>query len=361
MSTAALPSKPSDFASSQEVRWCPGCGDYSVLAQTRKVLAKLGVQRSNTIFVSGIGCSSRFPYYMNTYGFHSIHGRAPTIATGLKLARPDLQVWIATGDGDGLAIGGNHMLHVIRRNLNVKILLFNNRIYGLTKGQYSPTSERGKKTKSSPMGTLETPLNPVSFALGVGATFAARALDSDVKYLEYVLERAAKHVGTAFVEIRQNCVIFNDGAFAADKEQRADNTVYLEQGKPLIFGNNRDKGIRLNRLQPQVVTLDNGSAADLLIHDEHEEQPNLGFLLSRMAGPECPEAMGVFRAVEQDTYDTLVHQQIDEARSQGGDFELQSLLDGPETWTVQWSSGCGEWDFIGDYGFDATEFADYVK
>jgi len=240
--------KPTDFASDQEVKWCPGCGDYSVLAQTKRILSKLGYDKSNTVFVSGIGCSSRFPYYMATYGFHSIHGRAPTVATGLKLARPDLNVFIVTGDGDALSIGGNHFIHLMRRNIDLKIILFNNRIYGLTKGQYSPTSEHGKKTKSSPMGTVEPPIRPISVALGAEASFAARALDADVKHLEYVLERACKHVGTAFVEVYQNCVIFNDGAYAyaADKGTRADSVVYLEHGKPLVFGKNLDKGIRLN-------------------------------------------------------------------------------------------------------------------
>src|SRR6266487_2442410 len=228
--------KASDFASDQDIRWCPGCGDYSILMQTKKVLAKLGVDRSKTVFVSGIGCSSRFPYYLNTYGFHSIHGRAPTVATGLKLARPELNIWIATGDGDALSIGGNHFLHVIRRNLDVKILLFNNRIYGLTKGQYSPTSEKGKKTKSSPMGVPDFPIRPISLAIAAEATFAARAIDIDVKHLEYVLERAAKHRGAAFVEIYQNCNIFNDGAYnyATQKETKSDTTLNLEHGKPLI-------------------------------------------------------------------------------------------------------------------------------
>jgi 2-oxoglutarate ferredoxin oxidoreductase subunit beta len=327
-----------DFASDQEVRWCPGCGDYSILAQTKKVLAKLGIPRSNIVFVSGIGCSSRFPYYLNTYGFHSIHGRAPTIATGLKLARPDLDVWIATGDGDALSIGGNHLLHTLRRNVNLKILLFNNRIYGLTKGQYSPTSLQGTKTKSSPMGSLDNPLRPMSFALGCGATFVARSLAVDVKHLEYILERAAKHTGTALVEIDQNCVIFNDGAFsyATDKDQKADTIVYLEHGKPLIFGKDRQKAIALNnRLQPRIVNLSDTQPADLLIHDEHEPVSAVSFLLSNLAQPDFPEPMGVFRAVEQDPFDALVHTQIAQARAQRGDPDLQTMLDGSESWTVQ--------------------------
>jgi 2-oxoglutarate/2-oxoacid ferredoxin oxidoreductase subunit beta len=327
-----------DFTSDQEVRWCPGCGDYSVLSQTKKVLAKMGIPPSNIVFVSGIGCSSRFPYYLNTYGFHSIHGRAPTIATGLKLARPELDVWIATGDGDALSIGGNHLLHTIRRNPNLKILLFNNRIYGLTKGQYSPTSLKGTKTKSSPMGSLESPLRPMSFALGCGATFAARSLAVDPKHLEYVLERAAKHVGTALVEIYQNCVIFNDGAFnyATEKDLKAETLVYLEDGKPLVYGKNRDKAIALNdRLQPQIISVSDVRPEELLVHDEQEPIPSVSFLLSNMTQPNFPEPMGVFRAVEQDPFDVLVHAQMAEARTQRGKPTLQSMLNGSESWTVQ--------------------------
>src|SRR4051794_16639780 len=335
-SSSALPVlKPADFATDQDVRWCPGCGDYSILMQTKKVLAKLGVQRENTVFVSGIGCSSRFPYYMNTYGIHSIHGRAPTFATGLKLARPELNVWLVTGDGDGLSIGGNHMLHVIRRNLDVKILLFNNRVYGLTKGQYSPTSVRGMKTKSSPMGTLDAPVYPICFAIGCGATFAARAIDIDVKHLEYVLERAAKHRGTAFVEIYQNCNIFNDGAFeyATDKATKSDTTLYLEHGKPLVFGKDGDKGIRLNNMRPQVVNLAEVPKDDLLIHDEKGPSTQ-AFMLSRMRQPDFPEPLGVFRAVEQERYVNVVRGQIAEAKKTKGEGDLQKLITGPDTWTV---------------------------
>lgn len=329
---------PADFTSDQEIRWCPGCGDYSVLAQTKKVLAKMGIPRSDIVFVSGIGCSSRMPYYLNTFGFHSIHGRAPTLATGLKLARPDLDVWIATGDGDALSIGGNHLMHIIRRNPNVKILLFNNRIYGLTKGQYSPTSLKGTKTKSSPMGSLEAPLRPMSFALGCGATFAARALAVDVAHLEYVLERASKHVGTALVEIYQNCVIFHDGAFqyATQKDLKADTMLHLEHGKPLIFGKNREKAIGLNnRLQPTILNVDQTRPSELLIHDEQEPMSAISFLLSNLAQPHFPEPLGVFRAVEHDPFDALVHAQIAQARTQRGEPDLQSLLNGTETWTVQ--------------------------
>src|SRR5947207_6933296 len=300
MPTASLPTlTPKDLASDQDVRWCPGCGDYSILAQMKKVLAKMNVDRSKTVFISGIGCSSRFPYYMNTYGIHSIHGRAPTFSTGLKLARPDLNIWMVTGDGDALSIGGNHLMHIIRRNVDVKILLFNNRIYGLTKGQYSPTSEQGKKTKSTPMGSPDAPIRPISIAIAAEATFAARAIDVDVKHLEYVLERAAKHVGTAFVEIYQNCNIFNDGAFtyATDKTTKTDTTLYLEHGKPLVFGKDSEKGIRLHGLDPKVVNLKDVGQDDLLIHEERGKEPSLAFLLSRMRCPEFPEPLGVFRAV----------------------------------------------------------------
>src|SRR5687768_4057847 len=319
--------KPADFASDQDVRWCPGCGDYTILMQTKKTLAKIGVDRSKTVFISGIGCSSRFPYYMNTYGFHSIHGRAPTFATGLKLARPDLTVWMVTGDGDGLSIGGNHLMHIIRRNVDVKILLFNNRIYGLTKGQYSPTSEQGKKTKSSPMGSPDTPIRPISIALAAEASFAARAIDVDVKNLEYVLERAAKHVGTAFVEIYQNCNIFNDGAFdyATDKATKSNTTLYLEHGKPLVFAGGT-KGIRMHDMTPEVVDVTDGNRDDLLIHDERAPEPSLAFLLSRMRYPEFPEPMGVFREVQQERYVNIVRRQIDDAKQKRGDGDIQSLI-----------------------------------
>ena len=329
--------KPADFASDQEIRWCPGCGDYSILAQMKKVLAKLGVDRSKTVFISGIGCSSRFPYYMNTYGFHTIHGRAPTFATGLSLSRPDLDIWMVTGDGDALSIGGNHFMHLIRRNLNLRVLLFNNRIYGLTKGQYSPTSEQGKKTKSSPMGSPETPLRPISVAIAAEATFAARAIDVDVKHLEYVLERAAKHVGTAFVEIYQNCNIFNDGAYeyVTEKALKGDNAVYLEHGKPMVFGKNSEKGIRLMGSSPVVVETKDVAADDLLIHDEKSDDPSHAFMLSRMRHPALPEPLGVFRQVERPAYGDLVRGQVADAIKVRGAGDLQSLVTGAETWTVE--------------------------
>src|SRR3954466_6153312 len=328
--------KPADFGSDQDVRWCPGCGDYSILAQMKKVCAKLGMDRTKMVFVSGIGCSSRFPYYMNTYGFHSIHGRAPTFATGLKLARPDLNVWLVTGDGDGLSIGGKQLMHIIRRNGDVKILLFNNRIYGLTKGQYSPTSEQGKKTKSTPMGAPDYPIRPISIAIAAGATFAARSIDVDVKHLEYVLERAAKHRGTAFVEIYQNCNIFNDGAFdyATDKVTKTDTTLYLEHGKPLIYGKDGTKGVRLNGTDPEIVNTKDVKPDDLLIHDERAPEPSLAFLLSRMRYPDFPEPLGVFRDVEQDRYVDLVRRQNKAATEKLGGGDLQKLVTGEETWTV---------------------------
>src|SRR5947199_1856813 len=272
MSTTPLSTlAPNDLASDQEVRWCPGCGDYSILAQMKKALATLNFPGENVVFIFGIGCSSRFPYYMNTYGFHSIHGRAPTLATGLKACRPDLQVWVITGDGDGLSIGGNHLVHAIRRNVDLKIILFNNEIYGLTEGQYSPPSRIGTRTKSSPLGSIDNPLRPLSIAIGAEATFVARTIDVDINHLTDTLRRAAAHKGTAFVEIYQNCKIFNDGVFeyATDKSIKADTMLYLQHGQPLVFGKDRNKGIRLHDLDPEVVTLGNGVGADdLLIHDE---------------------------------------------------------------------------------------------
>jgi len=300
----AVPAKlsPNDFASAQDVRWCPGCGDYAILAQMKKALSSLGIPPEKLVFISGIGCSSRFPYYLNTYGMHSIHGRAPAVATGLKATRPDLSVWVITGDGDGLSIGGNHLIHAIRRNLDVNIVLFNNRIYGLTKGQYSPTSPLGKVTKSTPFGAIDNPLNILSVAIGCEATFVARAVDVNTQHLGMVLKRAAEHQGTSFVEVYQNCIVFYDGAFqyAQDKATRADSTLELEHGKPMIFGANRDKGIRLNGMEPEVVTLGNGvTEADLLVHDESAKEPSLAYLLSRMRQPDFPEPIGVFRCVEK--------------------------------------------------------------
>ncbi len=339
MSATTLPTLTvKDLTTDQDVRWCPGCGDYSILAQMKKALASLGVPREKIVFVSGIGCSSRFPYYMNTYGFHTIHGRAPTIATGLKMAQPDLQVWVVTGDGDGLSIGGNHLLHVIRRNVDVKILLFNNEIYGLTKGQYSPTSRLGTRTKSSPQGSIDNPIRPLSVAIAAEATFVARTIDVDVNHMVTVLQRAAAHKGTAFVEIYQNCKIFNDGVFdyVTDKSIKSDNLLYLEHGKPLVYGKDRNKGIRLNGLDPEAVELGNGIAVDdLLHHNESAKEPSLAYLLSRMVHPEFPECVGVFRAVRKPTYEELVQEQIVKAIKAKGPGKIEDLFRSEDQWTVE--------------------------
>jgi len=336
--TTSLPTlTPKDLSSDQEVRWCPGCGDYSILAQMKKALAPLGIPREKMVFISGIGCSSRFPYYMNTFGFHTIHGRAPTLATGLKACRPDLSVWVITGDGDGLSIGGNHLVHAIRRNIDLKIILFNNEIYGLTKGQYSPTSRLGTRTKSSPLGSIDNPLRPLSLAIGAEASFVARTVDVDINHLTETLKRAAAHKGTAFVEIYQNCKIFNDGVFeyATDKSVKADNNLYLEHGKPLIFGKDRSKGIRLHGLDPEVVTLGNGiTVDDLLIHDERAEEPSLAYLLSRMVHPRFPECFGVFRSVARPVYDEVLNKQIEDVIRAKGRGKLEDLFTSDDTWVV---------------------------
>jgi 2-oxoglutarate ferredoxin oxidoreductase subunit beta len=304
----------------------------------KKALAPLGFPREKTVFISGIGCSSRFPYYMNTYGFHTIHGRAPAFATGLKVARPDLQVWVMTGDGDGLSIGGNHLLHALRRNVDLKIVLFNNEIYGLTKGQYSPTSRQGTKTKSSPGGSVECPLRPLSVALGAEATFVARTMDVDIKHLSETLKRAAEHKGTAFVEVYQNCLIFNDGVFdyASDKTTRPENTLYLEHGKPLVFGKDRNKGIRLNpaTLDVEVVPVKDGKTDGLLIHNESAEEPTLAGLLSRMVHPEFPECFGVLRNVQRPTFDEQVRQEHERAVKVRGSGKLAQLFASDDVWTV---------------------------
>jgi 2-oxoglutarate ferredoxin oxidoreductase subunit beta len=339
MTSTALPVlKASDFASDQDVRWCPGCGDYAILAQMKKTLAQVGASPENTVFISGIGCSSRFPYYMETYGIHAIHGRAPAVATGLKVVRPDLNVWVITGDGDGLSIGGNHLIHAIRRNLDVNIVLFNNRIYGLTKGQYSPTSPLGKVTKSSPVGAIDNPLHPLSIAIGAEASFVARSIDVNIKHLGMVLQRASEHRGTAFIEVYQNCLVFNDGAFShtTDRNTKADTTLELEHGKPMIFGKNRDKGIRLNGMEPEVVELGKGiTEDDLLFHDEQAPEPTLAYLLSRMSYPEFPEPIGVYRAIDQPRYDALINEQVEEVRKAKGDGDLEKLFHTGETWTIQ--------------------------
>jgi 2-oxoglutarate ferredoxin oxidoreductase subunit beta len=326
-----------EFKTDQEVRWCPGCGDYSILAQTQKVMPDFGYPKENIVFISGIGCSGRLPYYMNTFGFHTIHGRAPTLATGLKATRPDLMVWVITGDGDALSIGGNHVLHSMRRNVDFKMIMFNNRIYGLTKGQASPTSELGKKTKSTPAGTIDYPIQPLTVALAAEASFVARSVDTHTEHLQGTLERAGYHKGSAFVEVLQNCNIFNDGAWRdfTDREVREDRMLLLEDGKPMIFGKERDKGIRLRGLHPEVVSLGNGvTEDDLLVHDEHAAEPYLALMLSRMWWPEFPVPVGVLRDVTRPTHDELLTGQIDSAIAASGQGDLDRVLKSGETWKV---------------------------
>ncbi len=331
--------KKADFVSDQEVRWCPGCGDYAILNNVQKVMPELGIPREKIVFVSGIGCSSRFPYYMNTYGFHSIHGRAPAIATGIKCANPDLSVWVITGDGDALSIGGNHFIHAIRRNLDLNYILFNNRIYGLTKGQYSPTSEFGKKTKSTPAGTIDYPVNPLSLAIASEATFVARSIDIDVKHLGAIVDAAAKHKGISFIEVYQNCNIFNDGAFDhfAERTVRSDRVLYLEHGKPMVFGKNREKGIRMNGALPEVVTIgENGiTENDLLVHDINLSDPSVAFMLARMEQPEFPQPVGIFRAIERATYEDMMVDQIEASVAKAGPGSLEKLINSGDTWIVE--------------------------
>ncbi|MFD7292678.1 2-oxoacid:ferredoxin oxidoreductase subunit beta [Streptomyces sp. NPDC059897] len=329
-----------DFKSDQEVRWCPGCGDYAVLAAVQGFMPELGLAKENIVFVSGIGCSSRFPYYMNTYGMHSIHGRAPAIATGLASSRRDLSVWVVTGDGDALSIGGNHLIHALRRNVNLKILLFNNRIYGLTKGQYSPTSEVGKITKSTPMGSLDAPFNPVSLAIGAEASFVARTVDSDRKHLTSVLRAAADHQGTALVEIYQNCNIFNDGAFEVlkDKQQAEEAVIRLEHGQPITFGADASKGVVRDAATGdlRIVPVTEDNKADILVHDAHAASPTTAFALSRLADPDTLHhtPIGVLRDVERPVYDVQMSDQLDAAIERDGKGELGALLAGGDTWTV---------------------------
>ncbi|MFG2347161.1 2-oxoacid:ferredoxin oxidoreductase subunit beta [Streptomyces phaeochromogenes] len=334
-----------DFKSDQEVRWCPGCGDYAILAAVQGFMPELGLAKENIVFVSGIGCSSRFPYYMNTYGMHSIHGRAPAIATGLASSRRDLSVWVVTGDGDALSIGGNHLIHALRRNVNLKILLFNNRIYGLTKGQYSPTSEVGKITKSTPMGSLDAPFNPVSLAIGAEASFVARTVDSDRKHLTEVLRQAAAHPGTALVEIYQNCNIFNDGAFEVlkDRQQAEEAVIRLEHGKPIRFGAPLDSGLGSKGVvrdavtgDLKVVTVTPENEPQILVHDAHSASPTTAFALSRLADPDTLHhtPIGVLRAVDRPVYDTQMADQLDTAIEQNGKGDLSALLAGGDTWTV---------------------------
>jgi len=326
-----------DFVTDQEVRWCPGCGDYAILSAVQQVFPELGIPREKFVVVSGIGCSSRFPYYMNTFGFHSIHGRAPAFATGLKLARPELEVWIATGDGDAMSIGGNHLIHTLRRNVGVKILMFNNRIYGLTKGQFSPTSEIGKKTKSSPAGSVDYPFNPLSLAIGAGATFVARSVDIFQTHLRDTLRRAAQHKGTAFIEIYQNCNIFNDKAFSfmTDKENKDEGVLHLEHGKPLVFGKAKDKGIRMQGTEMEVIQLGGEfGPQDCLVWNESLHNPATAFLAAQLLPPLFPTAIGVFRNVEEIPYETRVVDQIQHETERLGVGKLDDLLRSGDTWTV---------------------------
>ncbi len=334
---AKLSSK--DFKSDQDVRWCPGCGDYSILAQIQKVFPTLGIKKEDFVWVSGIGCSSRFPYYMDTYGFHSIHGRAPAIATGLKIAHPELSVWIATGDGDLLSIGGNHFIHACRKNVDLNMVLFNNEIYGLTKGQYSPTSEKGKVTKSSPYGSIDYPFNPASLALGANATFVARTMDRDPKHLQFIIKRAAEHNGFSFVEVYQNCNIFNDGTFFSltDKETKPETAIFLEQDKPMIFGKDNDKGIVLNGFEPTVVSLTDGkhTEKDLIVHDEYDKSPVRAFILSHMTDdPDLPTPFGIFRQIEKPSYNDAMEEQMSKVTEARGKGDLETLLFSANTWEV---------------------------
>jgi len=329
-----------DFASAQDVRWCPGCGDYSILAQMQRSAPDFGVKPEDIVWISGIGCASRFPYYMNTYGFHGIHGRAPAIATGVKLNNPDLSVWVATGDGDLLSIGGNHFIHACRRNIDIKILLFNNRIYGLTKGQYSPTSEKGKKTKSSPFGSVDYPFNPLSLAVGSGATFIARSLDRDSKHLQLMMKRAAEHKGTAFIEVFQNCNIFNNGAYdlLTDKETKSDNVLMLEHGKPMLFGKDMDKAIKLSGFTPEVIDLNSGkySIDDAWIHDEKDPDPTRAQIISRFSELDgFPTPIGVLKQEIKSTYNEDVFKQIEGVKQSRGSGDLKKLLYSGNMWEVK--------------------------
>ncbi len=334
---APQPLKPSDFETDQEVRWCPGCGDYAILKAVQKTLADVGARKESTVFVSGIGCSSRFPYYVSTYGFHTIHGRAPAVATGLKLARPELDVWLVTGDGDGLSIGGNHLLHVLRRNVDIKILLFNNEIYGLTKGQFSPTSRVGTKSPSTPLGSVDAPLSPTLFALGAGARFVARTIDTTQAHLVAILKRAHAHRGASFLEIFQNCVVYNDGVFDdfTDRSVAPDRQLLVEHGKPMIFGKDKNQGIRLkpNLLELEVVTLDDDGVteADLLVHDEKNR--TLAGLLGSLQPPTFPQVLGVLYCDPTPTYEDVVFGQI-RAAAGTGPKDLNALMRTGRTWTV---------------------------
>jgi 2-oxoglutarate/2-oxoacid ferredoxin oxidoreductase subunit beta len=326
-----------DFVTPNDVRWCPGCGDYAILNSLQRTLPELGIKRENFVIISGIGCSSRFPYYMQTYGFHTIHGRAPSVATGVKVANPDLSVWIVTGDGDGLSIGGNHLMHLLRRNLNVTVLLFNNRIYGLTKGQYSPTSPEGTRTKTTPTGSVDHPLNPLLFALGAEATFIARTIDNNPKHMVETFKAAHAHQGVSFVEIFQNCVIFNDSAWDAvyAKENRDQQILTLEAGKPLLFGKNKEKGIRLNGLMPEIVDAATAAPGEILTHQPDHASPLYSQMLASLGLPDFPTPIGVIRQIERPTYESQIHQQLTDAKAKKGEGTWKELLHGSSTWTVE--------------------------
>ena len=328
-----------DFETDQEVRWCPGCGDYSILKQVQKVIPELGVKREDVVFISGIGCSSRFPYYMNTYGMHSIHGRAPAVVSGLKITNPNLSVWMITGDGDALSIGGNHLIHMLRRNFDINILLFNNQIYGLTKGQYSPTSEEGKNTKSSPMGSLDHPFNPAALCIGADSTFYARTMDRDPVHLRTILSRANAHKGTSMVEIYQNCNVFNDGAFfgMTDKATKDEQTLFVEHGQPLVFGANKEFGIKLDGFTPVIVNMDSVSEDELWIHDE-KDRGKANVLVRFYQDPSLegnfPRPFGIFYTEERGCYEDLLVDQLEDAKNKFGEGDLNELLRGKSTWTI---------------------------
>lgn len=329
-----------DLQTKNDVRWCPGCGDYAILATLQRFLPELGVKRENLVFVSGIGCAARFPYYMETYGMHTVHGRAPTIATGLKVTRPELDIWVISGDGDSLSIGGNHTLHALRRNVNIKILLFNNRIYGLTKGQYSPSSQPGMVTKSTPMGSLDHPVNPIQFALGSGATFVARCVDVDAKHMMEVLKKAHEHEGAAYIEILQNCIVFNDGQWGHvhDRENKAKNQIVLEDGKPLLFdGGNKGIGFDRETLKPFIIDLDKepGRKDEVLVHDESDPSGLMGYVFANLEWPAFPTPIGVFRRQQRAAYDVQVQEQGELAQKKKGEGSLRDLLYAGDTWTVE--------------------------
>ncbi|NOX16947.1 MAG: 2-oxoacid:ferredoxin oxidoreductase subunit beta [Chlorobi bacterium] len=333
------PLKPKDFSSGLDVRWCPGCGDYSILSQIQKTFAKIGYQKHEPIVISGIGCSSRFPYYLSTYGFHGIHGRAPALASGTTLALPDHPVWVATGDGDLMSIGGNHFIHACRKNMDIKLLLFNNRIYGLTKGQYSPTSEKGKITKTSPYGSIDYPFNPISLALGSNATFVARTVDREPKHMQQIFEKASEHKGTAFIEIFQNCVIFNDGAFddVSKKDVKDDHMLVLEDGQPMLFGKEKEKGIILDGFEPKAVNLNDGKYTidDVIVHHEKDESGILAFILAHMTdNPNLPTPVGVFRSIRKQTYGEALQEQIKNVTEEKGKGTLEMLLSEGNIWEV---------------------------